>query len=192
MKRFFVTLLSASLLALVSGYAAFAAQPGFSADFKATDAKGKVTTGSFFSAGDKIRQEMTTDRGKTVMILRLDKKVSWTLLPDNKYMETALTFDPSHPQAYAKNTYSEKVIGSEKVNGVVCRVIQITYKDRKNGVTIKWVPNKSEIPLKIQTKNAGGKVTSTTEFFNIKTGKQPSSLFEIPAGYEKFDLPFSF
>ena len=33
----------------------------------------------------------------SVTILRLDKKVSWTLLPEQQYMEVNLPFDPNQP-----------------------------------------------------------------------------------------------
>jgi outer membrane lipoprotein-sorting protein len=192
MRKCVSFLLFACLLAGVSGSAAFAAGPEFSADFKTTDANGKVTTGKFFSKGDKIREEISAGKESSVMILRLDKKVSWTLMPNNQYVEVALPFDPANPQAYAKTEYEEKVIGTETVNGVVCQVIQTTYKDPKYGIMIKWVPSKNEIALKIQTKDSSGKVTSTTEFSNITKAQQPASLFELPAGYKKFALPFSF
>jgi outer membrane lipoprotein-sorting protein len=190
MKKYFLFILVACLLAGVSGFSAFAAGPDFSADFKVTDAKDKVTTGKMFSTGDKVRQEIKSAKGTTIMILRMDKQVAWSLMPGNQYMEIALPFDPANPPANSKYESTEKVIGSETINGVLCQVIQTTYKDPQYGIMIKWAPNKNEVALKMQTKDSGGKVTSTTEISNITKAKQPASLFEVPAGYTKLSLPF--
>ena len=43
------------------------------------------------------------------------------------------------------------------------------------------------VPIKSESKS--GRDTSITEYRNIKEGPQADSLFEIPAGYQKFALP---
>ncbi len=188
MKKSIVSGLLVLLLigALVGGIFA-AVLPEFSADFSVTDAKGNIATGKTFMEGMKTRQE-TVIKGRTsVTIIRLDKKVSWTLMPDNKYMEIKLSFDPAHPTKDVK--YVKTVIGKEKINGYSCQVVRYTYKETQYGTMIQWVANKLGFAVKIQTKDSKGKLTSTIKYTNIKQGKQPDSLFEIPAGYKKFTLP---
>ncbi|HEQ71301.1 MAG TPA: DUF4412 domain-containing protein [Spirochaetia bacterium] len=168
------------------------AGPGveLSADMKSTDAAGKVTTGKIYIKPDKIRQEIVVDGDTTVVILRMDKKISWTLLPGNQYMEMALQFDPSRPGSDPSVQYTTKTIGTETVAGYVCTVTEYSYKDKKLGVTVQWMADKIGFPVKTVSKNASGKVMSTIEYSNIKPGNQPDSLFEIPKGYQKFGFSF--
>lgn len=163
--------------------------PEFAADMKMSDAKGKVATGKTYMEGQKIRQELTTEKGTMISILRMDKKVAWTLLVEQKqYLETALTFDPAHPSEDSDIKYDKKSIGKETVNGFDCTVYQYTYTEKKYGTMTQWVADKLNVAIKIQTKDTSGKVSSTIEYSNIKTGKQPDSLFEVPEGYKKFSL----
>ena len=179
---------------IVSGLV-LAATPEFSGEMILTDAKGKVTQGKIYVQGtEKSRQETSAGDEVSVTILRLDKKVSWTLLPDQQYMEVNLPFDPNQPNLDLE--YEMKTLGSETVNGYPCQIIQYTYKDRKYGVLVQWFSEELGFAVKTQTKDGKGKVTSTVEYRNIVEGKQPDELFEIPSGYSKFSiipkLPFSF
>ncbi len=184
-------LLLLAVLALMLGNGlnlAIAAGAEFSADMTMSDAKEKVSSGKIYIKGSqKIRQEITIDGETNITILRLDKKVSWTLLPEKQYMEIAFPFDPNQPnQEYG---YEQSVLGTETVNGYECKVVQYTYKDKKYGVLVQWVSDKLGFPVKTQTKDSKGKITSTIEYKNIKPAVQPDSLFEIPAGYQKLGMP---
>ena len=71
-------------------------------------------------------------------------------------------------------------VGSETVNGRST----VKYEGTNaNGETSDvWLDSKLRFPVKWTGKNGGG------EMQNIKEGSQPASLFEIPAGYTKFDM----
>lgn len=177
------------LIAVVLLYCGFvlAASPEFSADMIVTDAKGNVTTGKIYMKGyEKVRQEVKSGDDVSVTILRLDKKVSWTLMPEKQYMEVAFNFDPN--QLNPDFEYEVKTIGNETVNGYSCQVVEYVYKDKKLGSLVQWIADDLGFAVKTQTKNARGKVESTVEYKNIAVGLQPDNLFEIPAGYKKFSL----
>lgn len=177
------------LIAVVLLYCGFvlAASPEFSADMIVTDAKGNVTTGKIYMKGnEKVRQEVKSGDDVSVTILRLDKKVSWTLMPEKQYMEVAFNFDPN--QLNPDFAYEMKTIGNETVNGYSCQVVEYVYKDKKLGSLVQWIADDLGFAVKTQTKNARGKVESTVEYKNIAVGPQPDNLFEIPAGYKKFSL----
>ena len=177
------------LIAAVLLYCGFvlAASPEFSADMIVTDAKGNVTTGKIYMKGnEKVRQEVKSGDDVSVTILRLDKKVSWTLMPEKQYMEVAFNFDPN--QLNPDFEYEVKTIGNETVNGYSCQVVEYVYKDKKLGSLVQWIADDLGFAVKTQTKNARGKVESTVEYKNIAVGPQPDNLFEIPAGYKKFSL----
>jgi outer membrane lipoprotein-sorting protein len=178
------------MIAVLTCHIVAAAGAEFSADFTMTE-NGNVITGKTFIKGDKIRKEATVQGQTAITILRPDKKVVWTLTPNDKqYIEFGLTFDPARPSGDVgtEYAYDKKTIGHEKVNGYDCDVIQYTYKKKIYGVLVQWFSPKLNFAVKYQTKDASGKVTSTQEYKNIKTGNVANSLFEIPAGYTKFSM----
>jgi len=187
-KRLILGCLVLALSILIVIGSALAAGPEFSADLVITDAKGKTNIGKVYIKGtDKIRQEITTEGETSVTILRLDKKVSWTLLPDKQYMEISIPVDPNQPNPEYEYEITE--VGKETVNGYPCKIMQYTYKNKKYGELKHWVSEKLGYPIKMENIDAKGKIT-ITEYKNIKEGVQPDSLFEIPAGYGKFSMPF--
>lgn len=190
-KRFVPAFIMTLVLTLFLVFNALAAGIEFAADFTMTDAKGKVVaTGKFFMKNEKIRQETAAEGETNVTIVRIDKKVAWTLLSNNQYMEVAIKFDPKNPELSKEIEYDKAVIGQETVNGYDCQVVQYTYKEKKYGVAVQWIAAKLQFPVRTQTKDAKGKITATVDYANIKPGPQPDSLFEVPAGYQKMTLPF--
>ena len=177
---------------LATACAVAAAPAEFSADITITDAKEKISTGKVFIKGEKTRQELSVNNQSSISILRLDKKLSWTLIPDEKqYMEVALSFDPTHPASGSKDyEYTTSDLGTEKVNGYDCQVIQYTYQNPKYGIMIQWIAKSLNYSVRYLTKDSKGKVTLTVNYTNIKTGKLDDSLFEVPSGYSKFSMPF--
>jgi hypothetical protein len=190
MRKIWVAVLWVLSLTMILGINVWAASNEFSADLTITDAKGKVTTGKIFVKGEKLRQEVTAEGGTGITILRLDKKVSWTLLSDNQYMEIAFPFDPKNPEQSTDIKYEKTIIGNETVNGYDCQVVQYTYKEKKYGIVVQWVANKYQFAVRTESKDAKGKLIGTTDYTNIKASRQPDSLFEVPAGYQKMTVPF--
>jgi len=70
--------------------------------------------------------------------------------------------------------------GSETVNGRSTVKYEGTNASGESSAV--WLDSKLRFPVKWTGKNGGG------EMQNIKEGSQPASLFEIPAGYNKFDM----
>lgn len=71
-------------------------------------------------------------------------------------------------------------VGSDTVNGR--SAVKYEGVDKKGEKSYYWVDTK----LKCVIKADNG--SSTFELRNIQEGSQPASLFEIPAGYTKFDM----
>lgn len=71
-------------------------------------------------------------------------------------------------------------VGSETVNGR--STVKYEGTNAKGETGNVWLDPKLRFPVKWQGKNNGG------ELRNIREGSQPASLFEIPAGYTKFDM----
>jgi hypothetical protein len=71
-------------------------------------------------------------------------------------------------------------IGSDTVNGRSTVKYQAVSSDGKNGYA--WVDTKLHCVVKMEDSTSG------VELRNIQEGSQPDNLFEIPAGYTKFDM----
>jgi hypothetical protein len=89
-------------------------------------------------------------------------------------------------EAWAKENDLKKT-GTESIEGFVCDIYEGTIDvDEQTGETAPmkiWLSRKLQYPLKTQTLMPPpvGRVQSHVK--NIKTGRQPAHLFEIPDGY---------
>lgn len=185
-------LLSLLLLSMAVLPMLAASMAEFSADMTITDGK-DVTKGKIYVKQDKMRQEIITEDATAVTILRMDKKVAWTLMPElGTYMEVSLDFDPNGPQAEA-GKYETVNVGTEKIEGYQCDVVKYVYKDKKLGSMIIWqAKDLGGFAIKMENYNSKGKLETTTTYSNIKVEKQPDALFELPEGYSKFMSIFGF
>jgi len=159
----------------------------FSADV-ATKAEGKIIKSKMFVSANKSRTEINTPEagGKVIMITRQDKKVVWTILPGNMYMEQPVK--PENIIATKEKVQGEvdrKLIGKDTVNGISCDKYLITTEaEGKKTAMFVWL-DKDGFPVKMSDE----KEKWVTEYSNIKKEKQPDALFEVPAGHTKFAMP---
>jgi len=72
-------------------------------------------------------------------------------------------------------------VGNETVNGRSTVKYEGTNSKGESGAV--WLDPKLRFPVKWEGKNEDG-----GELRNIQEGSQPASLFEIPPGYQKFDM----
>lgn len=154
----------------------------FSADM-VTTSDGMTTNARVFVSADKSRMETS----QSVAISRMDKKVVWVLMPEQKmYMEQV--FDPSKVMASSEKVEGEierTPLGRDTVNGKMADKYKVIYQieGTKNEI-FQWIESDSSLPVKSAATDGSWSV----EYMNIKTGPQPDSLFEIPADYEKFSM----
>ncbi len=154
----------------------------FSADMVSTTKAG-VSTGKIFVAKEKTRMETL----QTIIITRIDKNVVWILMPAQRmYMEQPLK--PENVVATTDKMPGEierKLVGKETVGGKRTDKYRIVYTaaDKKEAI-FQWIAADSGFPIKSAAVDGRWSI----EYKNLKTGKQPDSLFEIPTGYQKFSL----
>jgi hypothetical protein len=72
-------------------------------------------------------------------------------------------------------------VGNETVNGR--NTVKYEAKSADGDASTIWLDPKIAFPVKWEGKNSGG------ELQNIQVGSLSSSLFEVPAGYRKMDMP---
>jgi outer membrane lipoprotein-sorting protein len=180
MKRFLIFL---SFIFLFSGVASALE---FSADTVMTT-KGHKTTGKIFFSKDKMRMDMVSPQNMS-MITRIDKKVAWKIMPKEKtYMEIPLNMK-NKPMVEEKmqGEMERKLVGAETIDGHPAKKYLITYKsDNAQEQVYQWMATDINFPVKTAAVDGSW----TQEYKNIKFGSQPGSLFEVPAGYKKFQMP---
>ncbi len=160
--------------------------------------KNMSATGKLYFSSGKVRMEMNAMGHRNIMISDPQRKVSYMLMPDqHMYMEMRTDmagqagprkaaapdwhmYDPANPCANTPETTCQR-LGMGMTDGRLCNKWLFTHK-RGNTETV-WIDQKTGIP--IRTEGSDG---SLMELTNIDQGSQSSSLFEVPAGYTKFDM----
>ncbi len=166
----------------------------YSAD-QTISGEGQTFQSKIFRAREKQRMEMSAGGTGQVFITRLDKKVSWVLMPEQRmYTELSL----GQAQQNAPNDLRECAMettkaGAETVNGYATTRynMKATCPDGTRYSGSIWA-TKDDIPVKTDAtlqgaSGAGRRVV--IELRNLKIGKQDPALFDIPQGYSKFTIP---
>lgn len=179
-KKIFAVLL---FLFLFSGVA-FALE--FSAD-TITTMKDMKTKGKMYFKPDMFRADMQSPM-QMIVITRIDKKVIWSIIPEEKmYME--MPFDPKKKPMVDEKIEGEverKYLGDETIDGHPTKKYLVALKINSQTEKIyQWWA--TDIKLAIKTAAVDG--SWVHEFKNVKMGPQPGSLFELPAGYKKMEMP---
>ncbi|HTZ95809.1 MAG TPA: hypothetical protein VMB18_05400 [Terriglobales bacterium] len=180
------------------------AQEDFSADIVNNKDGGNQNHAKIYVTKDKWRVEgMGQGRmaSSGAAIIDLTTQQNTVLMPDRKmYMQFPMGQGPAGQRltnfyrardvddacsdwlklSYNKGGTCHK-IGSDTVNGRSAVKYEGTNSNGDTGYV--WIDKKIAFPIKWEGKNGGG------ELENIKEGSQPSSLFEIPSDYQKFQMP---
>ena len=190
-----------SCLVAVLLSAAFAlGQAEFSASVVDTQ-KGDTPQAKIYFAKDKIRIEPTQKnaKGGGAVIVNLATQTI-TVLMDQQHMYMEMPAQTQRQKITynffrsgdVENACSDWVnqgmnkggschkVGDETVNGRSTVKYEGTNASGETGTF--WLDSKLKFPVKWQGKNNSG------ELRDIQEGSQPSSLFEVPGGYTKFDM----
>ena len=125
---------------------------------------------------------------KMVLIIRPDKKVSYTVYPSLKaYVESPMS-EREAAESIADYKMEATILGKEMVNDHECVKSKtvVTDKEGKHYDSIVW--NASDLknfPLKIETTEQDTAVTMV--FKNVSFAQPESSQFEPPAGYARYE-----
>ena len=143
-------------------------------------------TGKIYFKADRWRVEMASPEGPKVAIHRLDKVVTWLLLPNKTYVELPIRIDQIPLVApKIEGETGRKLVGKQQMGGRSTEKYEVTV-DIKGQKTImyQWIAPDINFPMK--TASADGSWESAYTY--VKEGPQPASLFELPAGYTKAPL----
>lgn len=169
------------------------ALPAAAADFSADvviSAGGQQMASKLYCQGDKQRMEMNTPGGQMINIVDFGTGKMFTLMPAQKmYIEHQGLDDNSLKQIKemrtGKTPSNAKKIGSEKMAGYSTDVYLV--KDPRAGEAKIWYAPKLKYPIKSAGQGPMGNHSMTLT--NIKEGGVSGSLFQVPAGYQKFQMP---
>ncbi|MDE3136961.1 MAG: DUF4412 domain-containing protein [Acidobacteriota bacterium] len=167
----------------------------FTADMVVTSARqnGQTLHGRMYAGNQAMRMDLEMEPGMdTSTIVRFDKKVVWMLMPgEQRYMEMPIT-----PRAGMMATlhnsgvkYELRDLGAVKVGSYSCEKYRVHWTDQgQNGSGFVWVASTGTVKGFI-VRAEDEKTGATNEYHNIQPGEPSASLFDLPAGYEKMDLP---
>ena len=148
-----------------------------------------------YHASGKERKEQEMGGEKVVTIVRTDKQLIWTLMPEAMYMETGLQSAQQPPGSgddTSDYTYERTEVGPDTIDGhrtTKFKVIATNPKGEKMG-GFQWMTREGiQIKMDLIAKTEGSKTRMKMGLTNLKIGKQDSSLFEIPTGYTKMVMP---
>jgi len=128
---------------------------------------------------------------KYISIMRYDRKVLWSLLPEQKmYFEMPIPAGAELAAGMKDMMKDVQVkresLGSEQVGGYLCDKTRMTVTWQGiTSTTIEWAAKElGGFVVKRQDEKLG----EITEYKNIQIGPQDPSLFELPPGYTKMNM----
>lgn len=147
-------------------------------------------TGKIFVSPDKYRLEMALEGQRQVIVARFDRRVVWILMPEER-MYVEMPFSPRSEDALSGRDPTQKVerqlVGSETVSGHPTKKYKVTVTG-KDGTYVgyQWLAQDlGELPIRWEDEQG----TVRVELRNIRLGRQPAELFEIPSGFQKLAMP---
>ncbi|MFI4986169.1 MAG: hypothetical protein ACHQF3_01895 [Alphaproteobacteria bacterium] len=157
-------------------------------------ADGTAVAGKIMRAAGRERREVTVDGELEIVIIRLDRKLVWSLAPDDKlYVESSLDDVLGRvPDASGKAREPQlnvTSLGSEPVAGVAATKKKVSGKE-PDGSPIEGVVWVSDDGIVLRAESVlidedGKHHSMRMELKNVHVGSQSPALFEIPAGYKR-------
>jgi len=137
------------------------------------------------------RMEMEEGGQQLCILVNKDKQITDVVMPDQKmYMEISSSSmqsasnDVFQSIEKQKSTYDTKMVGKETVNGYECEKYEIS--DGGKLLSTYWQSAELDFPIKVVS---GVNQNMIMELKNIKMGDVDDSLFKVPDGYMKMDMP---
>jgi hypothetical protein len=153
----------------------------------------RVMKSRVYHAPGKQRMDMGDSDQAQYLITRMDRKVSWVVMPEQKmYMEMSLEEGRKKNQDITNCSFSRKAVGNETVNGIPATKseIDVSCPDKSEYSGTMWT-SKEGIMVKMDAvaKGKGSKSRIQLELKNLKIGRQDPGLFEVPSGYRPMKFP---
>lgn len=162
-------------------------QVSFAADAMVETEEMKANARVHYKPG-KVRDEMNVGGQKMINIRRFDLNKVWLIMGQGMYMEV----DPEQgsAQAPAYRLVSREIVGRETVNGIDTTKYKSVYEseDGKFGGFTWYTDDNIAVKGFMISETQGAKERVKFELTNLERSEQADHLFEIPAGYQRFDM----
>ncbi|HEY6252238.1 MAG TPA: DUF4412 domain-containing protein [Candidatus Angelobacter sp.] len=160
--------------------------PSFSADQIHTTGK-ETMTSKVWASGNAMRIEGEKKGKKSIIIMRFDRKVMWSVMPDQRmYLELPWANQGEWASMVQGAQTQRQSLGAEQVGSYHCDKsrLQVTLQG-KVYISLEWAAKELN-GFVVKTQDEKGQWSS--EYQNVKLGAQDPSLFEVPADYRKLSL----
>lgn len=160
----------------------------FSADATVAHSGQPTLTIRIHFAGDRERMERIAGGRRSIVIMRRDRGVVWRLIPEQKKYIASAAKNPQGLGRKPDGKVTVTRIGDDEVDGVKTT----KYKVTATGGTTEydghaWVTEHNiQVRYDGQVKSRGRTDSLKINLANVKVGRQPPSLFEIPEGYTDY------
>ncbi len=175
-------------------------ETGYSA-VRTIEAQGSSFQTTVYYEDSKERSEMNMNGQSMVTIMRPDLGVLWMLMPGGIYMEQPLdlsnpSMSPGQMPQTPTFTDASQIVefteeGREEINGFSTTRYRMRAENTDGSVVAGqiWL---TEDNIAVQTRMSVESGAQTGEILislqDLKIGDQPDNLFEIPAGYQQFNV----
>jgi hypothetical protein len=162
-------------------------QTSFSADAVLETDEMTAKSRVFYQPG-MVRDEMNIGGQQMVMIRRFDLNKFWMIMTQGMYMESDADQESEQNPNY--KLVSRDVIGKETVNGIETTKYKSVYEsdDGKFGGFTWYTDDNIAVKAFLIHESKGEKQRFKYEMSNLQRDAQSDELFEIPAGYQKFNM----
>lgn len=175
--------------------------------------RGHDMTNTYAIKGDQLRMEMSTGKNEMIGLYSASTGEVAMLMPAQNMYMTFGGMDKMVEKATETDGTLEKTGRSETIAGYSCdeyivkddkqtyeiwctkglgRYVSFSDVQRSRGKNPVWVTlllEKELFPLRTIVKDRRGKVRSSMEATLVEPKQLDASLFEIPEGYKKFEMP---
>ena len=180
-------LIRALLLIVIFSFASFAQ---FTADMVTTES-GVTKTNKFYSENPFYRMNIEEGGQEGYVIVDRNEGVTKVVMPaEQMYMEMSSTGmqsmsnDVFQSIEKQKEKYETNLVGTETINGYECEKYEVLIDG--SVVSTFWQSPDIEYPIKVIS---GADSEMVMELKNIEAGDVDDSMFQIPDGYTKMDMP---
>jgi hypothetical protein len=143
-------------------------------------APGAAVTMRFSSKSGRIRIDGASGRGYAILDPDAGKM---TMVMQERHMYAERPADPGMISMFKATNQSFKKTGSDTIAGVACTIYAATFSEHSGQVCL------TNDGVMLRARSADPDRQRELEAVTVNYGDQPAALFEVPAGYQKLEMP---
>jgi hypothetical protein len=143
-------------------------------------APGAVVTMRFSSKSGRIRIDGASGRGYAILDPGVGKM---TMVMEERHMYVERPADPGMMAMFKATNQSFRRTGSDTIAGVACTTYDATFNEHSGQVCL------TGDGVMLRARSADADRQRELEAVSVSYTDQPGGWFEVPAGYQKFDMP---